>query len=218
MKSLPVAELFRSIQGEGPETGLPTTFLRLVGCPLRCVWCDSEWAFSGGSLWSEQKIMDEIRREALPGFCLTGGEPLIHKRVPELLKQVLQVEDISQVSVETSGAEPLDLIPAGVRKTVDWKAPSSGAGESFLEANLAFMGPGDCLKFVVAESADLPWLLNLYHQYGLVHLGCDLRVHVAQGTGLSVPAVADWLITEGLTMHLGVQLHKLLWPGVHQGV
>lgn len=211
-----VSEIFHSIQGEGPTMGLPTTFVRLVGCPLRCRWCDSEYAFTGGQRIALDQIIAQVRDAGLPGLCLTGGEPLVHKALPELLVALDAAFPDVDISVETSGAYLTDILPRRVRRIVDWKAPSSGEGDSFQPAILADLTARDAIKFVI-NASDFDWLMDVYRDYDLVKQPYDLLLHPIYGE-LELVNLADWMVNNRIRARMGLQLHKLIWPHVLRGV
>lgn len=200
--------------------GLPTLFVRLVGCPLRCVWCDSAYAFTGGQRLTLRQILTQVARYRLPGFCLTGGEPLAHRGAVDLLQAVVDQDLAQDHSLETGGAFLVAEVPPNVRRVVDWKAPSSGAADSFLLENLTHLRPGDALKFVVMTTTDLIWLKDLFVRYKLDEVPCEkfVQLAVTPDAGLNAQQLATWLVDSALSLRLGMQLHKLIWPDKERGV
>lgn len=216
MTAFQVSEIFHSIQGEGPTVGLPTTFVRLVGCPLRCRWCDTDYAFTGGTRMELEQILAQVRWAGLPGLCLTGGEPLAHKAAPELLEALVTAFPQIDISVETSGAYATAALARQVRRIVDWKAPSSGEGDSFKPEILADLTARDAIKFVI-NADDFAWFEQVYREYDLARMPCDLLLHPIHGE-LELPRMADWMVAQRFRARMGLQLHKLIWPSVTRGV
>jgi 7-carboxy-7-deazaguanine synthase len=208
--TLRVTEIFRSIQGESTRAGLPCGFVRLTGCALRCVWCDSAYAFSGG----EELDVDEAARRALDlGTDLieiTGGEPLEQEGAYPLMQRLLEAG--RTVLLETGGHVPIDRVDPRVVKIVDVKAPGSGMQSFNLEENLGALGPRDELKFVLADRRDFVWAVELVRSRDLDRKNIVTFSPVWE----SLPAVdlAEWIRDCGRQIRLGVQLHKLLWGDV----
>jgi len=205
-----VTEIFRSLQGESTRAGFPCAFIRLTGCSLRCVWCDSAYAFHGGS---EMPVSEAAERVAALGTELvevTGGEPLEQEGVYPLFAQLLDLG--KTVMVETGGHVPLDRVDPRVVKIVDVKAPGSGMQSANLPENLERLGPRDELKFVLADRKDFDWALDQVRRGGL-----DAR-HVVTFSPVweNLPAseLALWIRDSGRNVRLGLQLHKLLWGDV----
>jgi 7-carboxy-7-deazaguanine synthase len=217
---LRVTEIFHSIQGESTWAGLPCTFIRLTGCPLRCVWCDTEYAFHGG----ERMTLDEIiaRADAIgtPLIELTGGEPLVHRNAFPLVARLL--DRGYTVLVETSGA--IDVAPLDPRahKIIDLKCPGSGESAKNLWSNLGHLTARDEVKFVIADRADYEWAVAAILEHRL-----DERVRAGELKALIFSPVwesmdfrelAEWVLRDGLPVRMQVQLHKVIWganvPGV----
>jgi 7-carboxy-7-deazaguanine synthase len=205
--TLRVTEIFRSLQGESTRAGFPCSFIRLTGCSLRCVWCDSAYAFHGGS---EMPVSEAAERVAALGTELvevTGGEPLEQEGVYPLFARLLDLG--KTVMVETGGHVPLDRVDPRVVKIVDVKAPGSGMQSANLPENLERLGPRDELKFVLADRKDFDWALDQVRRGGL-----DAR-HVVTFSPVweNLPAseLALWIRDSGRNVRLGLQLHKLLW-------
>jgi 7-carboxy-7-deazaguanine synthase len=210
-----ISEIFHSIQGEGPLAGLPTTFVRTVGCPLRCAWCDTEYAFRGGESLSYQQIKDEILSHSLPAICVTGGEPLAKESGYELVRALAKEFPKQRISVETSGAFLTHELPRSVVRVVDWKAPSSGEGGTFKDLILNDLTKNDALKFVI-DSTDFDWFLNVYRSHKLDQLRPQILLHPIFGS-LELHELAAWMVQHKLNARLGVQLHKLVWPEAEKG-
>jgi len=205
--TLKISEIFYSLQGETSRTGLPTVFVRLTGCPLRCVWCDTAYSFSGGTLMSLPAILAEVARHPTQRVCVSGGEPLAQKNCLPLLTALCDAG--CDVSLETSGALDVSGADPRVSKIVDLKAPGSGEVERNLWSNLEHLTPHDELKLVLADRADYDWAVAQLRQHGLVGR-CPILMAPVQGS-LEPGTLADWILADGLPVRLQVQLHKLLW-------
>ncbi|MDR0997252.1 MAG: 7-carboxy-7-deazaguanine synthase QueE [Zoogloeaceae bacterium] len=204
---LPVSEIFFSLQGEGRRTGLPTTFIRLVGCPLRCVWCDSEYAFAGGTKMTLAAILAEVAQYPTKHVCVTGGEPLAHVGAFSLIEALC--DKGCDVAVETSGALPIDQLPPKASAIMDLKAPGSGEEAKNRWENLAFLQEKDEIKLVLADRADYEWARDLLRG-GRLPAGVPVLLSAVAGC-LSPTDLAEWLIADGLNARLQLQLHKILW-------
>lgn len=207
-------ELFLSLQGEGPFQGRPTLFARFTGCDLRCVWCDTAHAFHEGRGLSPDELLLELRAFPCRRICLTGGEPLLQPDLPNLMSRLL-TEGWS-VSLETGGHRSLARVPAGVTKVVDVKCPGSGEGGSFLDENLALLQPGDELKFVVADWADVDFAFEFLRRQPPPP-GVISRISPAWGR-LDLPELARRILGSGLDVALALQLHKQIWGAEARGV
>lgn len=205
--TLKISEIFYSLQGETSRTGLPTVFVRLTGCPLRCVWCDTAYSFSGGTLMSLPAILAEVARHPTKRVCVSGGEPLAQKNCLLLLTALCDAG--CDVSLETSGALDVSGVDPRVSKIVDLKAPGSGEVERNLWSNLQYLTPHDELKLVLADRADYDWAVAQLRQHGLIGR-CPILMAPVQGS-LEPGTLADWILADGLPVRLQVQLHKLLW-------
>jgi len=211
-KLLRVTEIFHSIQGESSRVGLPTVFVRLTGCPLRCVWCDTEYAFSGGA---SMTIADIVRRVA--GFdcamvCVTGGEPLAQNNCLPLL--VALCDAGYSVSLETSGALDIGGVDPRVARIVDLKAPGSGEQAKNRWENLDLLTANDEVKLVLASREDYDWAVAACRQRRLFER-CPVLFSPVSGQ-LDPAQLAQWILDDRLPLRLQLQLHKLLW-GSRQG-
>lgn len=212
--SLSINEIFVSIQGESTWAGLPCVFLRTTGCPLRCRWCDTEYAFYEGERRALAELVDEACRHDVELVEITGGEPLAQPGVPALAEALLQRG--RTVLVETSGALDISVLPAGVHRIVDLKCPGSGECDRNDLDNIDRLRAGDEIKFVIADRLDYEWAARLVREHRLAE-----RVPVLFSPvwgELEPPRLADWLLADSLPVRLQLQLHKLLWPDVERGV
>ena len=210
MVNLNINEIFYSLQGEAREVGLPTVFIRLTGCPLRCVYCDTEHAFKGNNLLSIEKILSEVEQYNTRYVCVTGGEPLAQKSSLELLDAL--VEKNYQVSLETSGSIDITPVNSQVSIVMDIKTPSSGESEQNLLDNIAQLQAKDQLKFVIGSREDFDWSVALLEKYPSLAEVLFSPVFSA----VEPRELAQWILDQQLDVRLQVQLHKLLW-GDEQG-
>ncbi len=210
--SLRISEIFYSLQGETTRVGLPTTFLRLTGCPLRCTYCDTTYAFSGGKSMALDEIMQTVQSHPTRHICVTGGEPLAQKSCITLLKTLCDAG--YSVSLETGGALDVSAVDARVLKVLDIKTPASGEEQKNLWGNLAHLNAHDEIKFVLCGEADYIWAKQILQQHALTDK-CTVLFSPAQGQ-LEARDLAEWILRDGLQVRLQVQLHKLLW-GNQQG-
>jgi len=217
---LRVTEIFHSIQGESTWAGVPCTFVRLTGCPLRCTWCDTEYAFHGGSRMSFEEILEEVRSHPADVVEITGGEPLAHPGAFDLADLLL--DDGYTVLVETSGAFDVSGLDERVHKIMDLKCPGSGESHRNLWTNLEHLTARDEIKFVVKDRTDYAWARDTISKRGL-----DERV--AEGSlrallmspvwgEMDLEALAGWILEDGLPVRFQVQVHKLIWGAEATGV
>jgi 7-carboxy-7-deazaguanine synthase len=205
--SLRISEIFFSLQGETSRVGLPTVFVRLTGCPLRCVYCDTTYAFSGGQTMTLDTIMADVARHDAHYVTVTGGEPLAQKNCLSLLCALCDAG--YAVSLETGGALDVSGVDARVVKVLDIKTPASGEMEKNLWSNLDHLNPHDEVKFVLCDEADYQWAKQLLQERELAKR-CEVLFSPAQGQ-LAPKDVAEWMLRDKLPVRLQVQLHKLLW-------
>lgn len=204
---LRVTEVFASVQGEASRSGLPTVFVRLTGCPLRCVWCDTAYAFHGGVTRTLDDLLTEVAQHGLPHVCVTGGEPLAQKGCLALL--VALCDTGYDVSLETSGALDIAEVDARVSRIVDLKAPGSGEVDKNLWTNLDHLTARDELKIVLADAADYDWACA---QIETRHLAQRCTVLLSPVEGAIDPAtLAEWIVRDRLPVRFQLQLHKILW-------
>lgn len=207
---LRITEIFHSLQGEASRVGLPTVFVRLTGCPLRCTWCDTTYSFTGGEMWTLAEVLAEVGKYPVRQVCVTGGEPLAQKACLPLLTALCDAG--YEVSLETSGA--LDIAPVDPRVSciMDLKAPDSGESARNLWANLAHLKARDEIKIVVASREDYEWARDVIHAHGL-DARCPVLMSPAQGA-VEPAALAGWILEDGLPVRFQLQLHKLLWGNI----
>ena len=205
--ALRLTEIFFSLQGEAARAGLPTVFVRLTGCPLRCVWCDTTYSFSGGEPATIDSILARVAKYPARQVCVTGGEPLAQKECLPLLSALCDAG--YEVSLETSGALDIAGVDPRVARVMDLKAPDSGEGDKNRWENLGLLTPRDEIKIVVASRTDYEWARELIRERRLDTL-CPVLLSPAQGL-VDPTALAEWILEDGLNVRLQLQLHKLLW-------
>jgi 7-carboxy-7-deazaguanine synthase len=223
-----ITEIFKSIQGEGTRAGLPCVFVRLTGCNLRCTWCDTAYAFHGGTKLSVEEILQKVGELAglgparVPLVEITGGEPLLQPETPALAEKLLAAG--YTVMIETSGERFVGTLPREVVKIVDVKCPDSGEPDTFDMANLDAVGLGDEIKFVISSRRDYDFARDFTLRHRLAE-----RVHqvlfspvaadpAGAWEGSSARELAEWILADGLPVRLGLQLHKFIWDPATKGV
>ncbi|MEO8459957.1 MAG: 7-carboxy-7-deazaguanine synthase QueE [Dokdonella sp.] len=204
---LRISELFVSIQGEADFIGWPTVFIRLTGCPLRCVWCDTEYAFHGGQWREIEDIVAEVAGHEVSHVCVTGGEPLAQKRCLDLLERLC--DEGHEVSLETSGALDISAVDPRVHRVVDLKAPGSGEVERNLWSNLAELKQADQIKIVLSDRHDYEWAVAALREHRL-DARCQVFFSPVHGA-LAPRELAEWIIADRLPVRFQMQLHKILW-------
>lgn len=229
-----ITEIFKSIQGEGTRAGLPCVFVRLTGCNLRCTWCDTAYAFHGGTKMTVEEVCQRVMdlsengsrrgtvQPAIPLVELTGGEPLLQEEIYPLAEKLLAAG--YTVMIETSGERFIGRLPGQVIKIVDVKCPDSGEAGTFRMDNLAALGPQDEVKFVIATRRDFEFARDFTATHRLTE-----RVHEVlfspvfedpegKWPGLSPRTLSGWILEDGLPVRLGLQLHKFIWDPATRGV
>ncbi|MFV8784340.1 7-carboxy-7-deazaguanine synthase QueE [Microbulbifer sp. SA54] len=213
-ESLRISEIFYSLQGEARDSGRPTVFVRLTGCPLRCTYCDSEYAFYGGERMSLAEILQKVRSYPARYVCVTGGEPLAQPNCLPLLTALCDAG--YQVSLETSGAMPVDKVDSRVSRVVDLKTPASGEQSRNCMENMPLLNQNDQIKFVICDRGDYDWARFTLDQYRLSERVGEVLFSPSYEQ-LPARQLAEWIIEDGLPVRMQLQLHKLLWgdiPGV----
>lgn len=209
---LRISEIFYSLQGEGRRMGLPTVFVRLTGCPLRCAYCDTTYAFQGGQWLGLDEIVAAVTAYPTRHVCVTGGEPLAQKACPDLLTALCDAG--FDVALETSGALDISAVDSRVARIVDVKTPGSGEAGRNHWANLRLLLERDEVKFVLVDEADYHWAVGVQAQHRIAER-CEVLFSPAHGR-LAAADLADWILRDGLPVRMQIQLHKLLW-GEEQG-
>ncbi|MBL4682879.1 MAG: 7-carboxy-7-deazaguanine synthase QueE [Pseudomonadales bacterium] len=214
MSDLRITEIFYSLQGEARTVGLPTVFVRLTGCPLRCAYCDTEYAFSGGEMKSISEIVSTVSTFSPRYVTVTGGEPLAQKNCWPLLKALC--DQGYTVSLETSGAMDIAEVDERVSVVLDLKTPGSGELSKNLYGNIELLKKKDQLKFVLCDKQDYDWAAFKLAEYDLSNRAGEV-LFSASHEQLDAAVLADWIVTDNLPVRLQIQLHKYLW-GEKQGV
>jgi 7-carboxy-7-deazaguanine synthase len=223
-----ITEIFKSIQGEGTRAGLPCIFVRLTGCNLRCVWCDTEYAFHGGKKCTLDEAVAQVR--ALAGEAdrrvalveITGGEPLLQRETPALAERLLG--EGYTVMIETSGERFVGQLPREVIKIVDVKCPDSGEFDTFDLANLDAVDQKDEIKFVISSRRDYDFARDFTLLHGLASRVAQVLFSPAfadpagRWQGLRARELVEWILADGLPVRLGLQLHKFVWDPATKGV
>jgi 7-carboxy-7-deazaguanine synthase len=208
--SLRITEIFHSLQGETNTVGIPTVFIRLTGCPLRCVYCDTAYAFTGGKKISIADIIAQVKQYACKYITVTGGEPLAQAACIELMRQLLDKNYI--VSLETSGALDVSDVDPRVIKVMDIKTPSSGEVDKNRYANIAHLAAQDQIKFVIGNDEDYQWSKAILTQYNLFNR-CEILFSPVMGQQ-NPTELAEKILSDKLPVRFQIQLHKLLWGDV----
>ena len=218
---LRLTEIFYSLQGEAITSGLPTIFVRLTGCPLRCVYCDTEYAFTGGERQSLETIIETIKAYPCKRICLTGGEPLAQPNAIELMKRLLS--DGYEISLETAGALTVENVPIAVSKVMDLKTPSSGEVDKNLWSNLDHLTQHDQIKFVIMNRKDYDWAQAMLIEHKLNELvgtvwfspmfnvANDIDEQFSPDVPVLARELAEWMLADALPVRFQLQLHKIIW-------
>jgi 7-carboxy-7-deazaguanine synthase len=224
-----IIEIYRSLQGESSFAGVPCIFVRLAACNLRCVWCDSEYTFSGGRKMASEEVIREVEKLASGGLVeFTGGEPMLQERELVPLMEKLLARGYT-VLLETSGERPLENVPAAVHKIVDVKCPGSGECGTFRLSNLDALTSRDEIKFVLADRADYEFARDFIRQNGLeTKVGSVIlspaffkepsKQRDSSNCMLDPRHLTEWILEDGLNVRLGLQIHKFIWEPAMKGV
>ncbi len=207
MNQLQITEIFLSLQGEGLTTGVPTVFVRLTGCPMRCSYCDTEYAFYGGQAVAMDEILAKVQSHGVPDVLVTGGEPLAQKGCLELLSALCDAG--LKVSLETGGAISTARVDPRVTVILDVKTPASGEAKRNRPDNLQRLKPQDQVKFVICDRDDYEWSRRFVSDHQLAQRSHVLFSPVAKT--LEPTRLADWIVADRLPVRFQLQLHKLLW-------
>lgn len=213
-QTIVLTEIYRSVQGESSFAGLPCTFVRLTGCPLRCRWCDTVYGFKGGEEKTISQVVTEIKDLGVKLVELTGGEPLAQAGAKPLMEAL--IEEGFQVICETSGSEPLEGYPKECTFIMDLKCPGSGMENKNLWKNLDHLKPQDEIKFVISNREDFDWAVDVIKKHQL-----ENRFHCLMSVafGLLEPAIlVDWILESGVNVRLNLQQHKYIWSPRAKGV
>jgi len=224
-----ITEIYKSIQGESTYAGMPCVFVRLTGCNLRCFWCDSEYAFTGGCRMTIEQVVGQIEQLSSDGLVeITGGEPMLQeKEVVPLMQRLL--DDGYTALLETSGERPLHRVPRGVIKIVDVKCPGSGEADCFDLENLDVLDSGDEIKFVLSDRADYEFAKEFLSRHKLAQrvnaiLFSPAFSKDAASSGdasrclLDARELAEWMLADGVLARLSLQIHKFIWDPAMKGV
>lgn len=206
--ALRLTEIFYSLQGEARTVGCPTVFVRLTGCPLRCVYCDTAYAFSGGTVYLLADVLDQVASYSPRYVTVTGGEPLAQPACLPLLTGLCDAG--YEVSLETSGALPVHAVDSRVVKVLDLKTPASGESHRNDFSNIDCLQPRDQVKFVICDRGDYEWTRFKLDEYALASRVSDVLLSPSHGQ-LAPRELAEWILADNLPVRLQLQLHKLLW-------
>ncbi len=210
MDRLRITEIFLSLQGETRSVGIPTVFVRLTGCPLRCGYCDTAYAFSGGEWLEQAQILDKVAALGASHVTVTGGEPLAQKPCLALLTRLCDAG--YDVSLETSGALDIAAVDARVSRVMDIKTPGSGEAARNRHDNIALLTAHDQLKFVLCDRNDYDWAKDMLMTQHLAEC-CEVLFSPSYEQ-LPATTLADWILADRLPVRLQIQLHKYLWGNV----
>ena len=210
VSQLRINEIFYSLQGETSRVGLPTVFIRLTGCPLRCTYCDTAYAFTGGQNMSVAETLKQAAEYSARYITVTGGEPLAQRNCLALLSALCNAG--YEVSLETGGALDISEVDARVMRVVDIKTPGSGEVEKNRWENLLLLTEHDEIKFVLCDEADYQWAKQIIQQYQLAEK-CPVLFSPVHGV-LNATQLAEWILRDRLPVRMQVQLHKLLWGNI----
>lgn len=205
---LRITEIFHSLQGESNTVGRPTVFVRLTGCPLRCQYCDTAYAFTGGVIYELDQVLKEVESYTTPYVTVTGGEPLAQKACLLLLTALC--DKGYTVSLETSGAIDIENVDSRVIKVMDLKTPASGELNKNLESNIEHLSLVDQVKFIICDRKDYEWSKNKVEEYRLYGKVADV-LFSPSNEQMSAKELAEWILADKLKVRFQIQLHKYLW-------
>lgn len=208
LSTVRITEIFYSLQGESSTAGLPTVFVRLTGCPLRCQYCDTEYAFYGGERQQITDVLATVASHKAVNVCVTGGEPLAQKSCIPLLAALC--DEGYQVSLETAGALSAEFVDSRVMKVMDLKTPGSGEVNKNLYGNMAYLNSHDQVKFVICDRQDYEWARLKIDELKLTERVGDILFSPSTGQ-LNPTDLAEWILADHLPVRFQLQLHKLLW-------
>ena len=208
LSTVRITEIFYSLQGESTTAGLPTVFVRLTGCPLRCQYCDTEYAFYGGERQQITDVLATVASHKAVNVCVTGGEPLAQKSCIPLLAALC--DEGYQVSLETAGALSAEFVDSRVTKVMDLKTPGSGEVDKNLYGNMAYLNSDDQVKFVICDRQDYEWARLKIDELKLTERVGDILFSPSTGQ-LNPTDLAEWILADHLPVRFQLQLHKLLW-------
>ena len=206
--ALRITEIFHSLQGESNTVGRPTVFVRLTGCPLRCQYCDTAYAFTGGVIYELDQVLKEVESYTTPYVTVTGGEPLAQKACLLLLTALC--DKGYTVSLETSGAIDIENVDSRVIKVMDLKTPASGELNKNLESNIEHLSVVEQVKFIICDRKDYEWSKNKVEEYRLYEKVADV-LFSPSNEQMSAKELAEWILADKLKVRFQIQLHKYLW-------
>ena len=215
LKTVRLTEIYKSVQGESTWAGLPCIFVRLSGCPLRCVWCDTEYAFYGGDKISVEDVVRKCGELDCPLVEITGGEPLAQPACVDLAAALLG--EGYTVLIETSGSLPIGVLPDGVVTIMDLKCPDSGECEKNDWSNIDALSPKDEVKFVIASRRDYEWSRDIVREHAL-NERCNAVLFSPVFDAISPADLVQWILDDRLDVRFQLQLHKFVWPPDERGV
>lgn len=212
---LNLIEIFRSVQGETSYTGLPTTFIRLAACNLRCTWCDTTYSFGRGEPWEIETILEKTRELGCKYVCITGGEPLLQKGVHTLINKLC--DEGYKLSIETGGSLSIHEVHKDVKVILDIKCPGSGMSDKNHWDNIPLLKKSDEVKFVLLDRADYEWARNTCQKHQLFNTVTEVLLSPVHGK-LDSKELIQWMLEDKLDVRLNLQLHKFIWDPETKGV
>ncbi len=211
---LRVNEIFMSIQGESSYAGIPCIFVRLTGCNLRCLYCDTAYAYDEGFVMSLSKIIERVKGYECRNVCITGGEPLLQENINKLIN-ILKKNHFN-VYIETNGSQNIDILPKGIVRIVDIKCPGSGMEQEMDWQNIKKLTRKDEVKFIISSKRDYEWAKKVTEKYKIIDRTTVLFGLVHEK--LNPKTLAGWILKDGIDVRLQLQLHKIIWPDKARGV